>query len=183
MPGPSLWESFFDADAAVVAFFGPSVPGDMTEFGCGYGTFTRAAARHVQGVVQAFDIEPAMVARVRAMAAREALDNIRAVTRDVLVDGTGLADGTQAGAMVFNLLHLADPLPLLHEAHRILRDGGILAVMHWRRDIPTPRGPPLAIRPPPDQCRGWLRKTGFGSVRPVDLRASCPFHFGLAARR
>jgi hypothetical protein len=72
---------------------------------------------------------------------------------------------------------------LLQEAHRVLHDGGMLFVMHWRRDIQTPRGPSLAIRPRPEQCQAWLEEAGFRNVERVNLQSCCPYHFGLIARR
>lgn len=75
------------------------------------------------------------------------------------------------------------PLALLREAHRILRPGGSLSVIHWRSDIETPRGPPLAIRPTPEQCACWLAETGFEPVVHVDLAQAAPYHFGLLAKR
>lgn len=85
--------------------------------------------------------------------------------------------------MIFNLLHLEDPVALLREAYRVLDYGGSLSVIHWRRDIPTPRGPSLSIRPSPQQCRTWMEEAGFRSVRSVDLESCCPYHFGLVGRK
>ena len=157
--------------------------GDIVEFGCGYGTFTLPAARRTQGIVNALDIDPVMVARVRERAGSAGLANIEAIRRDFVAEGTGLASGSQSYAMIFNLLHLENPLALLREAHRLVRPGGVLAVIHWRSDIPTPRGPSLAIRPTPEQCRAWLGQAGFTAVEEASLHACCPWHYGLIARR
>lgn len=184
MPEESYWATFFDADAAMKALFGgEEVAGDLVEFGCGYGTFTLPAALHTRGTVTALDIDPQMVACVGQKARSMNLPNIRAEVRDFVAQGTGLGSGTQAHAMIFNLLHLEDPVPLLREALRVLRVGGVLSVIHWRSDIPTPRGPSLDIRPRPEQCRAWMAEAGFTHIESVDLRASCPFHFGLIAKR
>ena len=124
-----------------------------------------------------------MVALVRHRAEDGALPNIDAIVRDFVAQGTGLADGAQAHVMIYNLLHLEYPGALLAEAHRILQPGGVLSVIHWRSDIPTPRGPSLAIRPSPDQCRRWIAEAGFEDIELVDLQHCCPFHFGLTGRR
>jgi SAM-dependent methyltransferase len=129
------------------------------------------------------DIEPEMIAVVREKAAGLGLHNIRAELRDFIADGAGVGAGSQAHAMIFNLLHLAQPVALLREARRTLQDGGVLSVMHWRSDIPTPRGPPLEIRPTPEQCRQWMADAGFRAIESVDLQDGCPFHFGLIGRR
>lgn len=184
MPDEAQWASFFDPEGALDRLLRRGGDcGDMVEFGCGYGTFTLPAARRTTGVVTALDIEPDMVACARKRAAAAGLANIRAVLRDFVADGSGLAAGSQSQAMIFNLLHLENPLALLREARRVLRPGGIVSVMHWRSDIPTPRGPPLAMRPTLEQCREWLIEVGLENPQAVDLQPSCPHHFGLIAYR
>ena len=184
MPDEARWTSFFDCEAVIEKLLGAAAAqGDVIEFGCGYGSFTVPAARRTSGVVTALDIEPGMIAVVREKAACLGLRNIRAELRDFIADGAGVDAGSQAYAMIFNLLHLAQPGVLLREAHRTLQDGGVLSVMHWRSDIPTPRGPPLEMRPTPGQCRQWMADAGFGAIASVDLQDCCPFHFGLIGRR
>lgn len=184
MPEEAYWASFFDAEAAIERLFGAGgVAGHLVEFGCGFGTFTMPAAKRTGGIVTALDIEPQMVACMQQKAADRSLSNIRAEVRDFVAQGTGLNDGTQAHAMIFNLLHLEQPVALLREAHRILKPGGTLSIIHWRSDIPTPRGPSLDIRPRPDQCAAWMGEADFLNVEPVDLQTCCPYHFGLIAKR
>ena len=184
MPEETSWERFFDAGAAIDKLAGgTSTSGAVVEFGCGYGTFTLAVARRTTGLVTALDIEPAMIERLDQRAAACGLSNIRPVLRDFVAQGTGLGAGTQETALIFNLLHIEQPVALLRQARRTLRLGGRVAVMHWRSDIPTPRGPSLPIRPNAEQCRAWLVEAGFQRVETVDLQACCPFHFGLTALR
>ncbi len=183
MPDEACWASFFETEVAMDRLLGAAVPGNVIEFGCGYGSFTVPAARRTSGRVVALDIEPEMVACVRQKAAAFDLPNIQAELRDFVAQGTGVDSGSQAHAMIFNLLHLEQPVALLREAYRTLQDGGSLSVMHWRSDIQTPRGPPLAIRPTPEQCRQWMAEAGFHTIEFVDLQACCPFHFALLARR
>jgi ubiquinone/menaquinone biosynthesis C-methylase UbiE len=183
MPDETYWASFFDADVALEKLLGSRVDGNVIEFGCGYGSFTVPAARRTAGYVTGLDIEPEMVDCVRRKAAACNLTNIQVEVRDFVAHGTGVATASQAHAMIFNLLHLEQPVSLLREAYRTLQDGGVLSVIHWRSDIPTPRGPSLAIRPTPEQCREWMAAAGFHSIESVDLQTCCPFHFGLLARR
>ncbi|SBT03458.1 Methyltransferase type 11 [Candidatus Accumulibacter aalborgensis] len=184
MPEEAFWTSFFDAEGAVDRLLGKNgVRGNVVEFGCGYGTFTIPAARRTTGMLSALDIEPDMVKRLRSKAEERHLINIRAQLRDFVADGTGLETASQSHAMIFNLLHLEQPVALLQEAHRILHAGGVLSVIHWRSDIPTPRGPSLEIRPTPEQCRAWMSAAGFGSITDVGLQGFCPFHYGLVATR
>jgi SAM-dependent methyltransferase len=184
MPDEAYWSSFFDAERILDRLLVSQADGDhLVEFGCGYGTFTLPAARRTRGLVTALDIEPAMVALVEQRAAGLALVNVRAELRDFVAHGTGLEDASQGHAMVFNLLHLEQPVALLSEAWRTLRPGGMLSVIHWRSDIETPRGPPLAIRPTPEHCAAWLAEAGFAAIRAIDLAAAAPYHFALVGQR
>lgn len=183
MPDEAYWSTFFDAESALDRLLpADGRNGDVVEFGCGYGTFALPAARRVAGVVTALDIEPEMVAIVSRKAEAGGMANVRATLRDFVVDGTGLESGSLRHAMIFNLLHLEAPVVLLREARRVLGEGGSLSVIHWRSDIATPRGPSLSIRPSPEQCRVWMEEAGFRRVEDVDLRACCPYHFGLLGR-
>lgn len=185
MPDEGAWDQFFNAPAAVERLLPlPGVSlGDVVEFGCGYGTFTIPVARLTDGVVAAFDIDPEMVACVQRKARDLRPANIRPTVRDFVELGSGLDDGTQSHAMIYNLLHLENPVDLLREAARNLRPGGRISVIHWRSDIPTPRGPSLTIRPTPQQCSKWLVQAGFHSLQAVELQDVCPYHFGIIAVR
>jgi ubiquinone/menaquinone biosynthesis C-methylase UbiE len=184
MPEEAYWQSFFDTDGVLDTLFSAgTIVGGLVEFGCGYGTFTLPAARRTHGLVTALDIEPQMVDCVRRKSEAQGLSNVRAQVRDFVSQGTGLGTGSQAHAMIFNLLHLEQPQALLREAHRVLRDAGVVSIMHWRSDIPTPRGPSLDIRPRPEECQSWLQAAGFVNIELVNVQAFCPYHFALIGRR
>lgn len=152
--------------------------GTVVDFGCGYGTFSIAAAALTPETVHAIDIDPAMIAATRQNAAVAGATNVVATLRDFVTDGCGLPDGTAGYTMLFNILHLEDPIRLLREADRVLRPGGRLGILHWINDPETPRGPPLAIRPTPAQCRGWAEEAGFDYERDLEL-CCCSWHYGL----
>lgn len=182
MPDEEMWDAFF-SPVKILALLGldADIRG-VAEFGCGYGTFTLAAARLTQEMVHTFDIDPAMVERVREKCRRKKLTNVRVELRDFIAEGTGLEDGSTDMALLFNILHHEEPLTLLSEAFRILRPGGIAAVIHWNYDPNTPRGPAMEIRPTPEQCIAWGELAGF-ILEPggrIDLK---PYHYGLRLRR
>lgn len=178
MPEAAYWASFFQA-AEMLAQLVPSNPsGPIVEFGSGYGTFTLAAARLSRGPIIGFDIEPDLVQMVRNQARQAGLDNVQVDERDFVEQGTGLPDGFAVHVMLYNILHIEDPCTLLREAWRILRPGGFVSVIHWRRDIETPRGPSMAIRPTPEQCRAWAESAGFSEYTRIDLGMAAPWHFG-----
>lgn len=184
MPDEVYWETFFDPEAAL-DLLASDLPdsGNVVEFGCGYGTFTMPVASRTSGIVTALDIEPDMVACVRRRALEANVDNVVAVLRDFVEKGTGLPTGSQSHAMIFNLLHIECPVALLREANRLLMPGCKLSIIHWRGDIPTPRGPSMAIRPTLEQCVRWIKEAGFGGVDAVNLESCCPYHFGIVALR
>jgi len=182
MPEEAAWDAFFDPACVLAKLDAFTAVGDMVEFGCGYGTFTVPAAERAAGRVVALDIEPDMVAATARKAEAAGLANVVATVRDFVADGCGLPAGRAGYAMLFNILHLADPVGLLREAARVLAPGGAVGVIHWRADIETPRGPSLAIRPTAEQCRAWGEAAGLDFVRHEPL-ACCPWHWGLVMRK
>lgn len=182
MPPVEVWETFFHADGILEALGCDRLSGEVAEFGCGYGTFTIAAGRRVSGIVYTTDIDPLMVSATIDRASRAGLRNIVAEQRDFVSDGFDRPDGSVNYIMLFNILHIEAPVSLLREAFRIVRAGGTVAVLHWRRDIETPRGPPLEIRPTPAQCRAWAQDAGLQYLASPDLPGS-PWHWGMQFTR
>lgn len=182
MPAAERWESFFDADCVLAKLDCDSDCGDVLEFGCGYGTFTEAAAKVVRGTVHALDIEPEMIETTTRRLEQAWLTNFRAELRDFVADGSGRPEASVDYAMLFNLLHIERPVDLLREAYRALVPGGKLGVIHWNYDPATPRGPSMEIRPRPEQCRLWAKEAGFEFVRFESL-ACCAHHYGIVFRR
>ena len=176
MPSEELWESFFEPFDVLRALGVDSAVVDAVEFGCGYGTFTIPAAKMISGTLYAVDIDLDRVARVKERAETEGLTNMVVMLRDFIAEGSGLDDASVDYVMLFNILHDEDPKRMLDEAYRIITPGGKVGVIHWRCDRSTPRGPPMDIRPTPEQCRTWAIDAGFSFLSAHDLR---PYHYGL----
>jgi SAM-dependent methyltransferase len=180
MPDEVVWDAFFEPDRILTALGCTDPAADVVDFGCGYGTFTVAAAGRTRGRVYALDIDRSMIDATSARAAAANLPNVHTIERDFVALGTGLPRACADYTMLFNILHAENPLVLLEEARRLLRPGGKLAVLHWNYDAATPRGPNMQIRPQPEQCRNWVCQVGFELVLPhVDLP---PHHYGIVAR-
>ena len=182
LPAQQLWEGFFDPPRLLAALGCRPGSGAVLEFGCGYGTFTLAAACMVEGTVHALDIDPEMVATTRARAARAGLANVSVEERDFLETGSGRPPGSIGFAMLFSILHLEQPAALLRETARILRPGGTAGIAHWRADIDTPRGPALQLRPRPESCQRWAEAAGFATKRLAELPGA-PWHWGMLLTR
>ncbi len=182
MPDQEVWEGFFTPEVVLRALGLTSTSGDVVDFGCGYGAFALAAARMISGRVFALDVEPDMAERTLNRSRAEGLTNVVVRVRDFVEHGTGLPDGAVGYAMLFNILHFERPEVLLREAFRVLAPGGRLGIIHWRPDPATPRGPPMEIRPRPEQCAGWAEAAGFQLFHPgvVDIP---PYHYGLLLER
>jgi ubiquinone/menaquinone biosynthesis C-methylase UbiE len=177
MPEEIIWASFFDVDLILSELYIDSDIKDLVEIGCGYGTFTIPSAKKINGKLYAFDIEKEMLDCVQQRLTHEHIDNVILEERDILVQSTGLATNSVDYVMLFNILHHESPIDFLNEAYRILTPNGLIGILHWRSDIPTPRGPALSIRPTPDQILLWIDKQKFTIFKPSVV--IMPYHFGL----
>lgn len=176
MPSEKLWEEFFEPEKILRILELNHNVVDVAEFGCGYGTFTIPGSKAIKGTVYAIDIEEEMTKGVAERANEGKLNNIETVLRDFVHEGSGLEDKSVDYAMLFNILHAEKPEELLKEAYRILKPEGKLGIIHWNYDPETPRGPPMTIRPKPEQCVKWATKVGFKFEHRHDLK---PYHYGL----
>lgn len=176
MPDECTWAGFFKPCDILREMELVDATSDIAEFGCGYGTFTMPASKMVRGKVYSMDIEPDLVKGVRKRSELKGLCNVVVEIRDFVSEGSGLPDESVDYVMLFNILHAEDPTGLLKEAYRILRPGGKVGVIHWNYDPTTPRGPPMEIRPRPEQCVEWAIGSGFELIKTCDLK---PYHYGL----
>jgi len=178
MPEETYWESLFNVRMIFERMKIDDSLKDIVELGCGYGTFTIPIARRIGGVITTTDIDPEMVARTASRAKDEGLPNVVCRVADVLSDGFGVAEESQDACLLFNILHGEDPVRLLTEGAKTVRQGGTVYVIHWRHDPKTPRGPTMDIRPHPEQIVSWARATG--RLAPVsEVLDLPPWHYGL----
>ncbi len=162
----------------------------VLDIGCGTGRSTIEAARlAADGAALGIDLSSKMLARARANAAAEGVDNVTFVQGDAQVHPfePGAADVaiSASGAMFFG-----DPVAAFTNIGHGLRPGGRLALLAWRhlhenqwvgtvrgalalgRDLPTP--PPDAPTPfslaDPERVEARLGAAGFGAIEltPVD---------------
>jgi SAM-dependent methyltransferase len=147
MPDEIYWNSLFDIPRIVDWLDPGNAPAPIVEIGCGYGTFTVPIARATRADVHAFDIEPSMIESASNSARRARILNVQFHLRDVLEEGTGLEPGSAGMVLLFNILHFDGRRGLLAEASRLIESNGVVAIVHWRKDIETPRGPGVHLRP------------------------------------
>jgi ubiquinone/menaquinone biosynthesis C-methylase UbiE len=176
MPDEEQWDSFFEPKAILEQLGVSEKTKDVADFGAGYGTFTIPAAQLIRGKIYSLDIEPSMVKLVKTKAQELKLSNIVTILRDFISEGSDLNDSSVDFVMLFNILHLEKPTYLLKEAYRILKPSGKVGIIHWNYDPKTPRGPPMNIRPKPEQIRNWAESVGFVFEKQLDLK---PYHYAL----
>lgn len=79
--------------------------------------------------------------------------------------------------LLFDILQFNERRTLLEEASRILKPSGVVAIIHWRKDIVTPRGPKVETRP--------NKETILDSIGGLNLQLSgestvlVPYHWGI----
>ncbi len=182
MPEAEYWESLFDVPLILDRMGVDASVRDLTEFGCGYGTFTIPAARRISGTLHALDMDDEVMSQARVRAVSAGIGNIIFSCRDFIEEGTGLPDESVDYVMFFNILHHERPAEILREARRIIRPGGRLGAIHWIWSATTPRGPALEIRPKPETMIGLMRGSGLQPAQdaPIELP---PWHFGVIASK
>jgi len=176
MPDESLWEKFFEPEQILATMQLNHNIEDVFDFGCGYGTFAIPASKVIKGKIYAADIEEVMINRVAQKASEENLENIETMLCDFIHEDIKLEAESVDYVMLFNIIHAEKPERLLKEAYRILKPEGKLGVIHWNYDPATPRGPPIAIRPRPEQCIKWAGEARFKFENRHDLK---PYHYGI----
>lgn len=177
MPEEAYWNSLFDIEGIVDWLALSGNDATIVEIGCGYGTFTLPIAKKSAGKIHAFDIEPAMIEVAQENVRKAGLSNVTFTLRDVLERGTGLESGSVDMVLLFNLLHSSERRVFLAEAARILKQGGVVAIIHWRKDIPTPRGPAVDMRPDQADISGAAEDLDLhfrGNSKIIE-----PYHWGI----
>lgn len=106
----------------------------VADLASGAGFFTRAAARVVApGEVWAVDADQGLLARIKHLAVAEDLHNIEVMQGDIeRKGGSHLPAASFDLALVVNALFAARHKDAVaHEAHRILKRGGLALVIDW----------------------------------------------------
>jgi len=177
MPEQSYWESLFDLPLIAGWLELATVDKPVVEIGCGYGTFTIPVAKSIKSMLYAFDVEPSMIETAERNVRSAGLHNVRFSHRDIIESGTGLEEGSVGLVLLFNILHSEHRRTFLEEASRILAQSGRVAIIHWRKDIETPRGPRTELRP--DLQTILDASTGLGLSYQGKSGILKPYHWGI----
>ena len=108
---------------------GADSPGLVVDLGCGTGLATRAWAEHAREVI-GVEPNPRMLERARIATPQS---NVRFV--EAYASDTGLAADCADLVTAWQAFHWMEPEPVLAEAERLLRSGGVFAACDY--DVPV----------------------------------------------
>lgn len=151
----------------------------MADIGCGNGYFTLPAARMAgeNGAVYGLDPDTDALKELRAKAEKEGLTNLFLTAGDAesVIPCEGCADIVFFGICLHDF---REPGQVLTNAKRILKKGGLLADLDWKKK-PTSRGPPLDIRFDEARASALIKAASFVIESVSD---SGPDHYLIIAR-
>lgn len=157
---------------------GLEVDSTFIDIGCGVGFAAIPFAKKMpDGVVYACDISEEMLSMLKKELVDAGVKNVQTVKMDEV--SVPLPDGVADGALMQNLHHELDSaIDSLKECGRLLKPGGVMAVMDWK-PMETPGGPPLEIRVDSKKIENDLADAGFDSVTSLDV---FPYHSFVTAK-
>ncbi len=131
------------------------------DIGCGDGFFAIPAARAVgpHGHVHGIDADEISITELGQKAAKEGLTNVQAqagTAEDVIIC-EGCADIVFFGICLHDF---DDPSKVLHNARHMLKKGGMLVDVDWKKE-PMSMGPPLEKRFDEAKARRLITEAGF----------------------
>lgn len=180
MPGSG---GFMDP-GRIASSFGLSQGMRVADFGSGAGYFTILMAKLLgdSGLVTAVDLMNPALETLRAKAKMEGLGNIQTVRSNLEVLGSsGLANDSQDMVLMANLLFQnSNKESIISEARRVVRPGGSIIVIDWRKRAGG-FGPPDELRTDEEEMKRLVMgNDGFQFVGPIDAGI---FHYGLIFKK
>ncbi len=167
----------------IVAGFGIKEGMMVADFGSGAGYFTILLGQRVgkDGKVFALDIQESALDNVRVKAKSSGLENVETIRANLEILGSSsLIDNSQDIVLLANILFQSEQKPeIIKEAIRVLKNGGFLVVIDWKRAAGG-FGPPDNLRTDEITMRSLV--TGEGLVFESDIDAG-QFHYGMKFKK
>ncbi len=147
----------------------------FADVGCGPGFFTLPAAELVgeKGKVYAIDTQQEMLDSLKKRNPPRCVQIVRSEEEKIPVKDA-VAD---LALMAYVLHEVADQTIFLKEVRRILKEGGRLLVIDWKK-LKEEKGPPIEERLTEEEACGFLKKAGFLNVSAASLNQS---HYKITA--
>ncbi len=170
--------------------FGVSEGMSVADFGSGAGYFTILLGQQVgkDGKVYALDVQEPPLDSVRAKAKAAGLENIETVRANLEVLGSSrLPDNSQDMVLLANILFQSTKkAEIIAEAARVLKSGGSLIIIDWKKGagaMPDGRqgfGPPDELRTEQTDMRALAPADIFSFQKDIDAGS---FHYGMVFRK
>jgi cyclopropane fatty-acyl-phospholipid synthase-like methyltransferase len=142
----------------VISALGLSKGMKIADIGAGTGYFSVRLARTPEApIVHAADIEPAMIAYMKARAEREGLPNVHPIL--AATDSANLPEPVDLVLVVDTYHHIGDRVAYFRRLLDSMRPNARLVIIDFRKD--SPEGPPAEFRFEPDQITQELAEAGF----------------------
>lgn len=192
MPTSGLGSHFgtggFMNPETIVSGFGIKEGMMVADFGSGAGYFTILLGKRVgaDGKVFALDIQESALDNVRVKAKAAGLENVETIRSNLeILGGSDLKDNSQDMVLLANILFQSEQKKeIIDEAVRVLKNGGSLVVIDWKRDSGLPGqggfGPPDNLRTDEIAMRSLV--LGGGLVFENDIDAG-QFHYGMKFKK
>ena len=159
---------------------GVGKPYEVADIGAGTGFFAVRFAPLLApgGRIWACDVAPAMVAWMQSNLPEAVRGTV--IPRTVDESRIDLEDSSLELAYMINVYHeLESPEATLRDIRRLLRPGGTIGIVDWRK-TPTPEGPPVSHRVEEHEIIGSLQTAGFVRTR---SSARLPYHSLVVANK
>lgn len=154
-------------------------PAVLIDIGAGTGFFALLFSKKLkEGKVYACDISKEMLEWMA--------NNLPVESKGIVIpvkmeeSSVPLPDSTADFVYMINIHHeLEDPIRVIKESLRLLKGGGRLMIIDWKKEI-TPEGPPIELRVAEETIEHQMLTCGFSNIRKHDL---LPYHHFLIGEK
>lgn len=139
---------------------------NILDLGAGTGYLAITAAKMVDGLVYALDMNPKMLDIIESKAQDENITNIQLVKGSI--DDIPLPDNSIDIVLASLVLHEVSPLSkTLEQIKRVLKEGGYFLCVEFEKTESALDGPPMHIRIPSANMEEELINAGFSIIKKI----------------